>query len=240
MSSGQGACTVDELRGGADRIRVILAEDHALVREGTRRILEAAESIDVVGEAADGEEAVALVERCDPDVAIVDIGMPLLNGIEATRRIKTTHPQVSVLVLTVHDDDQYIFALLEAGAAGYLLKDVEGRQLVHAVEAVHAGESVLHPAVTRRVLARLAGGGRSTTEARADEPLTDREHEVLELAARGMPNKQIAANLAVSVRTVQSHLSHVFRKLDVGSRTEAVLHGLRQGWFDLDELETPP
>lgn len=230
---------VDDLHDEADRIRVVLAEDHALVREGTRRILEAAGGIDVVGEAADGEEAVALVERCDPDVAIIDIGMPLLNGIEATRRIKMTHPHVSVLVLTVHDDDQYIFALLEAGAAGYLLKDVEGRQLVQAVEAVHGGESVLHPVVTRKVLARLAIG-ESSTEARGDEPLTDREHEVLELAARGMPNKQIASNLDVSVRTVQSHLSHVFRKLDVGSRTEAVLHGLRQGWFDLDKLETPP
>ncbi|MDX1619452.1 MAG: response regulator transcription factor [Nitriliruptorales bacterium] len=221
----------------AGPIRVVLAEDHALVREGTRRILEATANISVVAEAANGEEALSAVEEHEPDVAILDIGMPVMNGIETTRRLKETHPHVAVLALTVHDDDQYVFTLLEAGAAGYLLKDVEGRQLVQAVEAVHAGESVLHPAITHRVLSRLtaepAAGGPN------DTALTDREHEVLQLAARGLPNKQIATELDVSVRTVQSHLTHVFRKLDVGSRTEAVLHGLRQGWFQLEDLEPP-
>lgn len=217
---------------------MILAEDHALVREGTRRILEATTAITVVGEASDGEEAVALVERHEPDVAIIDIGMPGINGIEATRRIKATHPHVGVLILTVHDDDQYVFALLEAGAAGYLLKDVEGHQLIRAVEAVHAGESVLHPAITHKVLARLASGGGS--EPPRGDDLTDREREVLRAAARGMPNKQIAGELGLSVRTVQTHLTNVFRKLGVGSRTEAVLQGLRMGWFDVDELEPPP
>jgi DNA-binding NarL/FixJ family response regulator len=219
-------------------IRVVLAEDHALVRQGTRRILEDSGRITVVAEAASGLEAVAAVERCDPDVAIVDIGMPGLNGIEATRRIKLSRPQVGVLALTVHDDDQYIFALLDAGAAGYLLKDVEGAQLVQAVAAVHAGESVLHPAITRKVLERLAG--------RSDQPpepaacaLTDREHEVLARAATGLPNKDIARALDISVRTVETHLSRVFGKLKVGSRTEAVLHGLRQGWFDIDAVEPP-
>lgn len=222
----------------AGPIRVVLAEDHALVREGTRRILEATSNISVVAEAGNGEEAIAAVEQHDPDVAILDIGMPVMNGIEATRRLKQTHPHLAVLVLTVHDDDQFIFALLEAGAAGYLLKDVEGRQLVQAVEAVHAGESVLHPAITHRVLSRLTS---EPSAADPDEaPLTDREHEVLELAARGLPNKQIARELDVSIRTVQSHLTHVFRKLDVGSRTEAVLHGLRQDWFRLEDLEPPP
>lgn len=222
----------------AGPIRVVLAEDHALVREGTRRILEATANISVVAEVGNGEEAIAAVEQHNPDVAIIDIGMPVMNGIEATRRLKKTHPQLAVLVLTVHDDDQFIFALLEAGAAGYLLKDVEGRQLVQAVEAVHAGESVLHPAITHRVLSRLSS---EPSAADAGEPsLTEREHEVLELAARGLPNKQIAGELGVSVRTVQSHLTHVFRKLDVGSRTEAVLHGLRQRWFRLEDLEPPP
>lgn len=147
---------MDQRTGEAGPIRVILAEDHTLVREGTRRILEATNTVSVVAEAADGRQAVDVVERYEPDVAIIDIGMPGINGIEATRRIKQDHPRVSVLVLSMHDDEEFIFAVLEAGAAGYLLKDVEGHQLVNAVEAVHAGESVLHPTVAHKVLARLA------------------------------------------------------------------------------------
>jgi DNA-binding NarL/FixJ family response regulator len=218
---------------------VILVDDHALVREGTRRVLEESGRIEVVGEGADGEEAVAAVERHDPDVAIIDVGMPRVNGIEATRRIKATHPHVSVLALTVHDDDEYIFAVIEAGAAGYLLKDVEGRQLVEAVEAVHAGESVLHPAITHKVLARLAAGDSGPGRQASEEALTAREHEVLRLAARGMSNKEIARSLRLSIRTVQGHLTRVFRKLRVGSRTEAVLHGLRRGWFHVEDMEPP-
>ncbi len=218
-------------------IRVILAEDHALVREGTRHLLEATGEVVVVGEAADGEEAVATVARHQPDVAIIDIGMPGINGIEATRQVKESHPHVSVLVLTMHDDDQFIFAVIEAGAAGYLLKDVHGDELVAAVRALHAGESVLHPAATHKIFARLASRGDGQEESLPTEPLTERELEVLRLAARGRANKEIAQALAVSVRTVEAHLSHVFRKLEVGSRTEAVLHGLRQGWFSIDEIE---
>jgi two-component system, NarL family, response regulator LiaR len=221
-------------------IRVVLAEDHTLVRQGTRRILEDSGRIEVVAEAADGEEAVAAVERHDPDMAVVDIGLPRLNGIAVTRRIKATHPQVSVLILTVHDEEQYVFALLEAGAAGYLLKDVDGQDLVHAIEAVQAGESVLHPAITHKVLDRLTRDRSDTQQPATGDPLTDREHEVLELAARGLPNKQIATTLGLSVRTVEAHLSRTFHKLQVGSRTEATLHGLRHGWFDLDGLRDPP
>lgn len=221
-------------------IRVILAEDHTLVREGTRRILEATSDIVVVAEAADGNEAVAAVENHRPDVAIIDIGMPGINGIEATRRIKKAQPGVSVLILTVHDDDQFIFAVIEAGAAGYLLKDVEGSQLVQAVKGLHAGDSVLHPAVAHKILARLASGGEAESVSGPEVPLTEREHEVLQLAASGMANKEIAAALDVSVRTVEAHLSHIFRKLDVGSRTEAILFGLRYGWFTIDQLEAPP
>lgn len=219
---------------------MVLAEDHALVREGTRRILESTDDILVVAEAADGEEAVAAVKAQQPNVAIIDIGMPGVNGIEATRRIKATHPQVGVLVLTMHDDDQFIFAVIEAGAAGYLLKDVQGEELIRAVRAVHAGDSVLHPTITHKVLARLASGEQGGRRSEADEPLTDRELEILQLAAAGLANKEIATHLDVSVRTVEAHLSHVFRKLDVGSRTEAILHGLRRGWFTIDELGSPP
>ncbi|MEX1091785.1 MAG: response regulator transcription factor [Acidimicrobiia bacterium] len=219
---------------------MILAEDHALVREGTRRILEATGDIVVVAEAADGEEAVLAVSLNQPDVAIIDIGMPGINGIEATRRIKENSPQVSVLILTMHDDEQFIFAVIEAGAAGYLLKDVDGTQLIDAVKALRAGESVLHPAVAQKVLARLASGEEGQRRSDVEESLTDRELEVLQFAASGMANKEIGERLGVSVRTVEAHLSHVFRKLDVGSRTEAILHGLRQGWFTVEELEPWP
>ena len=231
---------MDQRTREAGPIRVILADDHTLMREGTRRILEATNTISVVAEAADGRQAVEVVERYEPDVAIIDIGMPGINGIEATRRIKQNHSRVSVLVLSMHDDEEFIFAVLEAGAAGYLLKDVEGHQLVNAVEAVHAGESVLHPTVAHKVLARLASGLEGDSPRDAEEPLTARETEVLRLAARGMANKQIGAALDVSVRTVQAHLTSVFHKLGVASRTEAVLHGLRQGWFSIEELEPPP
>lgn len=231
---------MDQRTREAEPIRVILAEDHTLVREGTRRILEATNTVSVVAEAADGGQAVEVVERLEPDVAIIDIGMPGINGIEATRRIKQDHPRVSVLVLSMHDDEEFIFAVLEAGAAGYLLKDIEGHQLVNAVEAVHAGESVLHPTVARKVLARLASGPEGNSQRNSEDPLTARESEVLRLAARGMANKQIGAALDVSVRTVQAHLTSVFHKLGVGSRTEAVLHGLRQGWFSIEELGPPP
>jgi NarL family two-component system response regulator LiaR len=231
---------VDQRTREANPIRVILAEDHTLVREGTRRILEATNTVSVVAEAADGREAVEVVDRFEPDVAIIDIGMPGINGIEATRRIKQDHPRVSVLVLSMHDDEQFIFAVLEAGAAGYLLKDVDGHQLVNAVEAVHAGEAVLHPAIAHKVLSRLASRLEGNSKRDTGEPLTARETEVLRLAARGMANKQIGTALDVSVRTVQAHLTSVFHKLGVGSRTEAVLHGLRQGWFSLEQLEPPP
>ncbi|HWO70925.1 MAG TPA: response regulator transcription factor [Actinomycetota bacterium] len=216
-----------------ERIRILIADDHALVREGTRRILEREEDLEVVGEAADGEEAVALAERLAPDVAVIDIGMPRVNGIEATRRIKEEHPEIGVLVLTVHDDDPYVYAILEAGAAGYLLKDVRGSELVDAVRSVRAGEAVLHPAIARKVL------GRFRAASRAEEggvPLTGREIEVLRLAARGLSNKQIGARLGLSARTVQVHLGRIFRKLRVASRTEAVIHGLRRGWIRLEDL----
>ncbi len=216
-----------------DRIRVVIAEDHAVVREGTRRILEQQPDLEVVGEAADGQEAVDLVERLRPDVAIVDVSMPQLNGIEATRLIKDRHPETTVLILSAYDDDQYVFALLEAGAAGYLLKDIRGDELVEAVRSVHAGESVLHPAITAKVLSRFVG----KQEIKVAPPnLSEREMEVLKLAACGNSNKEIGRDLGLSARTVQVHLTHIFNKLNVASRTEAVIYGLRSGWLKLEDL----
>jgi len=214
-----------------DSIRIVIAEDHVFVREGTRRLLEQVPGFEVVGEAGDGSEAVALVERLRPDVVLIDIAMPGVNGIEATRRIKARQPGTTVLVLTAYDDDQYVFALLEAGAAGYLLKDVRSSQLVEAIRAVHAGEPVLHPVIERKVLQRFAA---RRFEDQEQVRLSERELEVLRLAARGAGNKEIGLALGLSGRTVQAHLAHIFTKLDVASRTEAVIYALRRGWISLD------
>ena len=220
-----------------DKITVVLAEDHVLVREGTRELLEQQPDLQVVAEAGDGEEAICAVLEHQPDVAVMDISMPGLNGIEATKRIKLENPSTAVLALTAYDSDQYVFALLEAGAAGYLLKDVSTSELVDAIRAVHAGESVLHPSIARKVVGYFSS--RKKTGFREDmvEPLTDREMDVLRLAARGMTNKEIAAELVISIRTVQVHLSNIFGKLGVGSRTEAVVHSLREGLISLEDTE---
>jgi len=221
-----------------DKIRVIIAEDHAVVREGTRHLLEQEPDIEIVGEAANGAEAVDLAERLNPDVAIVDISMPVMSGIEATERIKRARPSTAVLILTAYDDDQYVFALLAAGAAGYLLKDVPAAEVVRAVRSVHAGEPVLHPAIARKVLARFASEGQREEPSRDNRPiLTERERDILRLAACGMSNSRIADDLSVSVRTVQAHLTHIFDKLGVGSRTEAVIVGLRRGVLHLEDLD---
>jgi DNA-binding NarL/FixJ family response regulator len=161
--------------------------------------------------------------------------MPKLNGIEATKQIKSKCPSTAILILTAYDEDQYIFALLEAGAAGYLLKSVRGRDLVEAIRSVHAGESVLHPAITRKVIDRFAQPRGESEEDSGVDRLTDRELDVLKLASKGMGNKDIADHLHLSTRTVQTHLSTVFAKMGVGSRTEAVVRALRIGWISLDD-----
>lgn len=217
------------------KIRILLADDHVLVREGTRELLEREEDLQVVAEAGDGEEAVRLVSSQCPDVVIMDIAMPKLNGIEATKQIKSLCPAAAVLVLSAYDDDQYIFALLEAGAAGYLLKNVRCRDLIEAVRAVYAGESVLHPVIARKVLDRFASLSGKPAEERAQAHLTERELGVLKLAAKGMSNKDIAGHLNLSIRTVQSHLSTVFTKMQVGSRTEAVVQALQKGWLTIQD-----
>jgi NarL family two-component system response regulator LiaR len=217
-------------------IKVMIADDHAVVREGTRQILEQEPDIEVVAEAGDGEEAVRLVGACKPDVAIIDISMPKLDGIEATKQIKKLYPTVAVLILTAYDDDQFVFNLIEAGAAGYLLKSIRSRELIEAVRAVYNGESVLHPAIARKVLNRFAPAPRENMKQKPVQMLSDREMEVLKLAARGLSNQEIAAELYLSLRTVQAHLGHIFNKLQVSSRTEAVVHALKMGWINLDQV----
>ena len=217
-------------------IKLLIADDHAVVREGTRQILEREADINVVAEAADGEEAVRMADKSSPDVIIMDIAMPKMDGIEATKQIKALHPNIAILILTAYDDDQFVFNLIEAGAAGYLLKSVRGHELVEAVRAVNAGESVLHPAIARKVLNRFAPAAGKEPKQKILEVLSDREVEVLQLAARGLSNQDIANELCLSLRTVQAHLGHIFNKLQVSSRTEAVVRALKEGWITLSDV----
>ncbi len=217
-------------------IRVLIADDHAVVREGTRQILEHEPDLKVVAEAADGDEAVKLTGSSKPDVAIIDISMPRVDGIEATRQIKALYPQVAVLILTAYDDDQFVFSLMEAGAAGYLLKSVRGSELVEAIRAVYSGESVLHPSIARKVLNRFVPSLDKGQRQEPPETLSQREMEVLHLATQGLSNQDIADTLSLSLRTVQAHLGHIFNKLRVSSRTEAVVRALKEGWITLDDI----
>ncbi|MHB8104593.1 MAG: response regulator transcription factor [Dehalococcoidales bacterium] len=219
-----------------EKIRILIADDHAVVRDGTRQILAQEPDMDVVAEAADGAEAIKLSGITKPDVAIIDIAMPGVDGIEATKQIKALYPSVAVLILSAYDDDQFVFSLLEAGAAGYLLKSVRGRELVEAVRQVHAGESVLHPAIARKVLNRFVPAPGKVSTRRPVEMLSDREIEVLKLATRGLSNQDIADELCLSLRTVQAHLGHIFNKLQVSSRTEAVVRALKEGWVTLEDV----
>ena len=219
------------------KITVLLADDHTLVRQGIRQFLEREDDMSVVGEASDGEEAVKLALELKPDVIIMDIAMPKLNGIEATKRIKQQQLRTIVLILTAYDYEEYIFPILEAGAAGYLLKDMNGIELVEAVRTVYRGESVLHPAVAHKLLERFRDTD-SGDKKKADL-LTERELEVLKMAAQGMSNKEISSELFLSVHTIESHFGNIFSKLGVYSRVEAVLEALRRGWFTLGDISQP-
>ncbi len=218
---------------GAGTIRLLLVDDHPVVRKGTRDLLEGESDLRVVGEAESGEEAILQSRAQRPDVILMDVSMPGMNGIEATKRIKAEQPGVGVLVLTSYDDDAYVFALLEAGAAGYLLKNATEDELLGAVRAVAAGESALHPSVAKKVLHRFAHAQQPSSPG---ELLSKRELEVLRAAASGRTNKEMARDLDISPRTVQVHLANIFSKLGVGSRTEAVLYGIKRGWIDVTGL----
>lgn len=215
-------------------IRVVIADDHGLVRRGTREILESAESIEVVGEAADGQEAVDVITRLEPDVALLDIGMPVLNGVEAATMIHRRFPQMGLLMLTVHGDVEYLWQAIRAGASGYILKDTTDRALIDAVVTVAGGRSVLDPTITHLVLDRIRLDA-VTAQRAPTVDLTDREVETLTLAARGLSNREIGETLDRSPRTVEVHLHNAFKKLGVNSRTEGVVLALRQGLISLDD-----
>ena len=218
------------------RVRILLVEDHVVVREGTKKLLESQPDFEVVGEAGDGEEAIELTKQLHPEVVIMDITMPKLSGIEATKQIKALYPGTAVLVLTGYDYDEYVLALIEAGAAGYLLKEATGDELIDAIRLVKAGEPAVHPRIMRKILDHLRTPVQEPAEIATAESLTEREMEVLRWAVKGMSNKEIADALCLSVRTVQAHLQNIFNKLGVGSRSEAIVYALKKGWLSLEEL----
>ena len=215
-------------------IRVLVADDHPAFREGLCRLLEDEEDLEVVARPADGEETVLLAKELKPDVAIIDVAMPRLNGIEAAKQVKEACPSTAVLIISTYDYESYVLASLRAGAAGYLLKNAPLRELVSAIRMVHIGGAVFDLKAASNILHRLAAN--DGQERRSLEELHSRELEVLKLAARGVTNRNIASKLVISERTVQTHLVNIFRKLGVGSRTEAVLRALRKGWLTLDDL----
>ena len=219
-----------------DKLTILIADDHPLVRDALRQALDVEEDMEIVAEAADGEEAVKLASECKPDVAVMDIVMPKLNGIEATRKIKQIAPDIAILILTAYDDDEYVLGLLDAGAAGYLLKSARGRDLAGAIRAIKSGESVLHPAIIAKLLKRAMQA--PVEEHKPSDILSERESEVLRLVTLGMSNKDIAEKLFLSERTIKAHLTNIFNKLNVASRSEAIVKGLQWGLVTLENTET--
>lgn len=217
-----------------ERIRVLLAEDHTIVRKGLRALLEGVASIEVVGEAADGREALAQVEQSPADVVLMDLTMPGLSGLEATRQIKERFPQVRVLVLTMHADEEYIFQVLRAGASGYLVKQAAPEELVAAIHAVYQGASFLSPTISKRVIDEYVRRAEEGVVTDPYDKLTPREREVLQLIAEGHSNREIAEQLTISIKTVESHRAHLMEKLDLHNTAELTRYAIRKGLIGLE------
>jgi len=214
-------------------IRVLLADDHRILREGIRALIEDQDDMQVVGEAEDGLSAVKKVAQLQPDVVVLDIAMPLLNGLEATRQIHRDYPRVRVLILTMHENEEYIRQVLAAGALGYVLKDAAARDLLGAIRSVYQGEAVLSPAITRLVIEDYLRWGDIRPEDTTDG-LTAREREVLQLIAEGYTNKEIAGILSLSVKTVQSHRTNLMNKLDLHDRGELIKYAIQKKIIDIN------
>ena len=214
-------------------IRVLLADDHRILREGIRALIEDQGDMQVIGEAEDGLAAVKKVAQLQPDVVVMDIAMPLLNGLEATRQIHRDYPRVRVLILTMHENEEYIRQVLAAGALGYVLKDAAARDLLGAIRSVYPGEAVLSPAITRLVIEDYLRWGDIRPEDTTDG-LTAREREVLQLIAEGYTNKEIAGILSLSVKTVQSHRTNLMNKLDLHDRGELIKYAIQKKIIDIN------
>jgi len=217
--------------------KILIADDHVAFREGMRNILEKEKDFRVVGEASDGEEAVALNNELAPDIILMDIVMPKLSGTDATMRIKQAHPAANIIILSAYSDINYVVGLLEAGACGYLLKSARGNEIVGAIRAVQSGESVLDPLVTNKLLRRVASNGQKSCINITKEDLGSGEIEILKMAARGMSNQEIADALHLSIRTVKAHMTNIFHKMKVGNRTDAIARALREGLVTIDDIQ---
>lgn len=215
-------------------IRVLLAEDHTIVRKGLRSLLDAEGTVTVVGEAENGRQAISQVEQLHPDVVVMDIGMPGLNGLEATRQIKKRFPDVKVLILTVHTGEEYILQILRAGASGYLVKQAAPTDLVQAIQAAHRGGIFLSPSISKKVIEEYVQQAGATAELDSYEKLTDREREVLQLIAEGHSTRQIAEQLHISVKTVETHRAHLTDKLELRTTAELTRYAIRKGVISLD------
>jgi two-component system, NarL family, response regulator LiaR len=215
-------------------IRVYITDDHQIVRRGIRQLLSTEADIEVVGEASDGKAAVAEVEELKPDIVLMDLVMPVMDGIEAIRQIKAGHPSIQILVLTSFATDDKVFPAIKAGALGYLIKDTSPEELTNAIRQVHKGEPTLHSSIAQKLLKEIT---HVSGQPASPDPLTDREVDVLKLIARGLSNQEIAETLVVSVATVYTHVSKILDKLHLASRTQAALYALRKGLASLYEGE---
>ena len=226
MSNGEGA------------IRVAIVDDQRLFTKGLSGLVDMLPGVDVVGVAYNGEEAVALCRKEEPDVVLMDISMPKMDGIDATREIKDLLPQTAVIILTGHEEDEHVFEGIKAGAQGYLLKDSEPEDLWRAIQTVHAGDTIIAPDLAQKMLKTFEGG--SGSPKLAPPPLTQRELEVIRALAQGMSDRQIASSLGISEKTVRNHTSNIYRKLHIFDRTQAVIYAVREGVIDVRDLEYRP
>jgi NarL family two-component system response regulator LiaR len=219
------------------KTRILIADDHPLLREALCQVFSSQKDMEIVGQAGNGEEAINLASQLKPDILVMDIMMPKFDGLEASRQIKKINPNTAILILTAYDDDNYVLGLLEAGATGYLMKSAKGQDLVEAVRAIRAGESVLHPKIIEKLIKQAMVKPVETAEHKLKEVLSDRETEMLKLLATGMSNKEIAEKLCLSLRTVKAHMSNIFTKMNVASRSEALVEALRKGLLTLEDIK---
>jgi len=214
-------------------IRILIVDDHVLLREGLVKILTLDERLEIIGEAGRGEEAINLARKLRPDVILMDINMPGINGIEATKIIKQEMPQIGVIALTIHDDEEYIFELVRAGVSGYVLKDIQPERLISTIKDVASGKSVIHPDITAKILGEFNRLSERKLRSAGIDELTGRELDVLQLIAKGLANKDIAHALFISEKTVKNHITNIFRKLNVEDRTQAALYAIKNKMVDL-------
>ncbi|MBW1824675.1 MAG: response regulator transcription factor [Deltaproteobacteria bacterium] len=216
------------------KIKVVVADDHTILRQGIKALLDNQEGIEVVGEAKDGREAIKTIEELLPDVILMDIAMPGLNGLEATRRIKKKFPKVKVVVLTMHANEEYIFQILNAGADGYLVKETAFQDLISAINAVHKGEAFMSPSISKKVMTDYIQRAQGEEKVGFDT-LTTREREILQLVAEGNSNKKIAEALFISPKTVETHRAHIMDKLNIHDRAGLIKYAIRKGMINLDK-----